>query len=134
VGHPDTRAWIDLKGRYLSITSFRRDGTPVATPVWFVRDGARLLVQTEADSYKVKRIRRDPHVTVAVCNAAGRLRGEPVAGTAELLPATELARAEKLLASKYHVDLMLFKPLWAVQALFGRRRGPSIALAITPKL
>jgi PPOX class probable F420-dependent enzyme len=134
MGHPDTHPWTAIEGRYLSITSFRRDGTPVATPVWFVRDGARLLVQTEANSHKVKRIRRSSQVTVAACNARGRLRGQPVAATAEVLPPADLARAEMLLASKYHVDLMFFKPLRAVQALFGRRPGPSIALAITPKL
>jgi uncharacterized protein len=133
MGHPDTQPWTTIEGRYLSITSFRRNGTPVATPVWFVRDGARLLVQTEADSYKVRRIRANPQVTVAVCNAAGRLRGQPVTATAEVLPAADLVQAEKLLASKYHIDLLFFKPLRAVQALFGRRRGPAVALAITPK-
>jgi len=40
-----------LPGRYLSLTSFRHDGTGVATPVWFVEDGERLLVETDAASY-----------------------------------------------------------------------------------
>jgi PPOX class probable F420-dependent enzyme len=132
MAHPDTRAWTDLEGRYLSITSFRRDGTGVATPVWFVRDGARLLVQTDADSYKVRRIRHNPHVSIAICNAAGRRRGQPVPATATFLPAAELPRAEQLLASKYHLDLLLFTPLRAIQTRLGRRRGPSIGLAITP--
>src|SRR5215218_1336099 len=57
-------------GKYLSLTSFRRDGTGVATPVWFVEAGGRLLVETDASSYKVRRIRRDPRVTVAPCTAA----------------------------------------------------------------
>jgi hypothetical protein len=52
-------------GKYLSLTSFRRDGTGVATPVWFVEADGRLLVETDAGSYdagsyKVRRIRRDP--------------------------------------------------------------------------
>ena len=63
-------------GKYVSLTSYRRDGTAVATPVWFVRQDGRLLVETGAASGKVKRIRRNPAVQVAVC-ARGRLRGRP---------------------------------------------------------
>jgi uncharacterized protein len=47
----------------------------VATPVWFVEADGRLLVETDAGSYKVWRIRRDPRVTIAPCSATGRLRG-----------------------------------------------------------
>jgi PPOX class probable F420-dependent enzyme len=76
--HPDRRqpasvGTLGFAGKYLSITSFKRDGTGVATPVWFVQEAGRLL-QTDANSYKVKRIRRNPHVTVAPCTATGRLR------------------------------------------------------------
>ena len=66
-----------VPGKYLSLTSFRRDGTGVATPVWFVEAGGRLLVETDAASYKVRRIRRNPQVTIAPCTATGRRRGIP---------------------------------------------------------
>jgi hypothetical protein len=47
--------------KYISLTTFKRDGTPVATPVWVVSDdGRRLLVWTAAQTWKVKRLRRDP--------------------------------------------------------------------------
>ena len=75
-----------FRGKYLSLTSFRRDGSGVATPVWFVADNGHLVVETDADSYKVKRIRRDPHVRIAVCDARGRLRGEAVDADARVLP------------------------------------------------
>ena len=65
-----------FRGKYLSLTSFRRDGSGVATPVWFVADNGHLVVETDADSYKVKRIRRDPHVRIALCDARGRVRGD----------------------------------------------------------
>lgn len=133
MGHAAAEAGTGLEGRYLSITSFRRDGTPVATPVWFVRDGARLLVQTDGDSFKMKRIRRNPSVTIAICTARGRVNGPPVAATAEQLPDSEMARAESLLAAKYRVDMLFFKPLRALQAAFGRKSGRPVALAITPK-
>jgi len=51
--------------KYISVTTYRRDGTDVATPVWFVQDGDRLLIRTGVDSGKAKRIRRNPAVLVA---------------------------------------------------------------------
>jgi PPOX class probable F420-dependent enzyme len=121
-------------GRYLSITSFRRDGTGVATPVWFVETGGRLLVETDAASYKVRRIRRDPRVTIAPCTATGRLRGIPVPARAELLPDTEVARVERLMARKYRVDLLFIKPFRALQRALHRNRPPEtpVILELTP--
>jgi PPOX class probable F420-dependent enzyme len=109
-------------GRYLSLTSFRRDGTGVATPVWFVEDGGRLLVETDAASFKVRRIRRDPRVTIAPCTATGRLRGTPVPAWAELLPDADVARVEQLMARKYRVDLLFIKPFRSLQRALHRNR------------
>jgi uncharacterized protein len=121
-------------GKYLSITSFKRDGTGVATPVWFVQEDGRLLVHTDANSGKVKRIRRNPHVTVAPCTATGRLLADPLPAQAELLPNGELGRVEQLMAAKYRIDLVVIKPIRALQAAL-RRGRPSpkpVILAITP--
>jgi uncharacterized protein len=123
-----------VAGKYLSLTSFRRDGTGVATPVWFVEADGRLLVETDADSYKVRRIRRNPRVTIAPCTATGRLRGIPVPARATLLPDTELARVDRLMGDKYRVDLYVIKPLRTLQAALHRRRprGTPVVLEITP--
>ena len=56
---------LNLPGKYLSLTTYRRDGSPVATPVWFVEDEGRLFAITAADSYKAKRLRRSPAAMVA---------------------------------------------------------------------
>ena len=121
-------------GKYLSLTSFRRDGTGVATPVWFVEAGRRLLVETDAASYKVRRIRRDPRVTVVPCTATGRLRGTPVPARAEVLPEAEVPHAERLLARKYRVDLLVVKPFRALQAALHPRRPREtpVILKLTP--
>jgi PPOX class probable F420-dependent enzyme len=95
-------------GRYLSVTSFKRDGTGVATPVWSVSDGKRLFAFTDLHSGKVRRIRRDPRVLVASCRVNGKLRGEPVPARAEVLTATaELERVQKLLIERYKVTYRL---------------------------
>ena len=66
---PDLEALFP--GRYLSVTSYKRDGTGVATPLWFVSDGSRLFALTDLHSAKVRRIRRNPRVLIAPCRADG---------------------------------------------------------------
>jgi uncharacterized protein len=129
----DTRLDERFRGKYLSITSFKRDGTGVATPVWFVVDGERLLVVTDPNSFKAKRIRRNPRVMVAPCSATGRLRGEPVPAQAEFLPEDEMDRVERLIARKYRVDRVLILPIYRlIQRLRGSAVGTEgVALAIT---
>jgi uncharacterized protein len=117
------------RSRYVSLTTYRKDGTPVATPVWHVRDGAALLVVSEAAAGKVKRIRRDGRVVVAVCDFRGRIApGAPSAeGTARLLDEAETRAARTLLARKY---LMSRLGNWLTRAL-RIRRPPVVGIAVT---
>ena len=138
IERPVERPAADLEalfpGRYLSVTSFKRDGTGVATPVWFVSDGSRLYALTDLHSGKVRRIRRNPHVLLAACRADGKLRGEPVPARVEVLTATpELERVRKLLIERYKLSYRL---VMLVYRLGRRVRGQSsvadgAALAIT---
>lgn len=87
--------------KYVLLTTFRKDGTPVATPIWAVRDGADLVVWTVADSWKVKRLRRNPSVLVQACDARGKkTTGPEVAGTGEVFDGGE---AGSKIAKKYGV-------------------------------
>jgi uncharacterized protein len=101
-----------LPGRYLSVTSFKRDGTGIATPLWAVSDGERLFAFTDLNSAKVKRIRRNPHVEVASCWVNGKLRREPVSAHAEVMTdASDLERVRELLLARYKISyrvVMLF--------------------------
>ena len=123
-----------FRGRYLSITSYKRDGRGVATPVWFVQQDGGLLVETDAASGKVKRIRRNPQVRVTVCTASSQLRGEQMLAVAEILPGSETGAVERLIADKYRFDMIIFRPLRFVQARLhlGRPRTPPAILRITP--
>jgi PPOX class probable F420-dependent enzyme len=88
--------------RHISLTTFRRDGTAASTPVWVVSDdGRRLLVWSGAETWKVKRIRRDPRVRVAPSDARGHVRGETVDGTARLLGPEAAELVQRLLRAKY---------------------------------
>ncbi|BCB75749.1 PPOX class F420-dependent oxidoreductase [Phytohabitans flavus] len=89
---------------YVLLTTFRKDGRAVATPVWAVRDGDALAVWSVADAGKVKRIRRSGEVTVAACDIRGNPRGEAVAGHATLTGAAEFNdRIRRLMARKYGI-------------------------------
>jgi uncharacterized protein len=121
-------------GRYLSLTSYRRDGVPVATPVWFVEDNGVLLVQTDAASGKVKRIRRNPSVRVGLCTASGRLLGPQVSGTAMLLDQSATSRVERMIRQKYRLDVIVIGPLWFLKSKLriGKPRTHLVILSITP--
>ncbi|CAL9283473.1 PPOX class F420-dependent oxidoreductase [Streptomyces sp. SudanB182_2057] len=90
-------------GPYLLLTTFRRNGTPVATPVWVVRDGDTLGVWTADDSGKVKRIRRRRDVLVGPCDRRGNPTGPQKPATAEITGADTTARYRYLIARKYGV-------------------------------
>ena len=85
--------------RHISLTSFKRDGTAISTPVWCARDNGSLLVFSEANSWKVRRIRHNSHVRVAPSNARGKLRGPAVDADAAIIEDT--ADVETLLGRKY---------------------------------
>ncbi|MGN9916249.1 PPOX class F420-dependent oxidoreductase [Micromonospora palomenae] len=89
--------------KYVLLTTFRKDGRAVPTPVWAVRDGDTLAVWTAADSGKVKRIRRDGTVTVAPCDVRGRPLGAAVPGHAVLGSPEESRRIRDLIKQKYRL-------------------------------
>ncbi|MFE5828886.1 PPOX class F420-dependent oxidoreductase [Streptomyces sp. NPDC056488] len=91
------------RGRYVSLTTFRKNGTGVATPVWYAVEGAELYAWTRTDSWKVKRLRNDPRVEAAVCDVRGNVPegAARVTGEARLVTGEELRRVRKLLLRKY---------------------------------
>ncbi len=89
---------------FVLLTTFRRTGVPVGTPVWIVRDGGELLVTTGAGSGKVKRLRHTSRVTLTPCDARGRVAdgAETVTATATVDASPEQReRITQALTSKY---------------------------------
>ncbi|MFF3671068.1 PPOX class F420-dependent oxidoreductase [Microtetraspora malaysiensis] len=116
--------------QYVSLVTLRRDGTPVATPVWVMRDGDALVVWTVADSGKVKRIRRNPQVTVAPCDVRGRLRGDAVPARAELLPPEQSDHVRELLMKKY--GLLGRLTIWGSRLRRGRAGTVGVRITLSP--
>ena len=103
---------LHVPGKYLSLTTYRRDGTSVATPVWFAEDGGRLYVVTPARSHKARRLRRNPSATVAPCNARGIVKGDPTPARVAFLPESEFARVDRLMAERYRIRRKLVIPIY----------------------
>ena len=77
--------------------------------MWVARDGDQLLAWTPADAWKVKRIRRDPRVTLRPCGRTGKVRAEQplLAGTAEVITDPgEVTRVESLIKHKYGLEVL----------------------------
>ena len=87
--------------KYVALTTFRKSGAGVATPVWFGEENGKLYVMTRSDMGKTKRIRNNPQVRVAPCTIRGTVTGAEVAATARILPAEEHARARQIINRKY---------------------------------
>ena len=117
--------------KFVSLTTFKRNGDARASPMWIVRDGAELLVWTPADASKVKRVRRDPRVSLTACGRTGNVKaGQPAFdGTAEVItdPAT-VARAESLIKHKYGLE---FRVVTLIETIAARGRKPRVVMRIT---
>jgi PPOX class probable F420-dependent enzyme len=106
------------KARYLLLTTFTKDGRPKSTPIWAAPDGDRLVVITEEKSWKVKRIRHTPRVTIAACDMRGNRRSDAVEATATILDKSETDNVYRAIGRRYGVVGKVFN-------LFSKLRGGS---------
>jgi len=119
------------EARYINLTTFRKNGKPVPTPVWCAVVDGRLVVRTGSRTGKAKRIRANGKAEVAPSDARGRPLGDFVPARAHIIRDPELQRkAEAALAAKYGLQYRL------VGLLNHLRRGPTgetIFLEVIPE-
>ena len=118
--------------RFVSLTTFRRSGEPVPTPVWVLPDGPALVVSTPADAGKLKRLRADPRVTLQPCDRRGHVEpGAPlVTGTAEIIADSAISEAVgRRLAAKYGLEFRIFS---VVEWVLKWGNSDRVVLRITP--
>ncbi|HUI24389.1 MAG TPA: PPOX class F420-dependent oxidoreductase [Nitrososphaerales archaeon] len=83
--------------RYINLESYKKDGTSVMTPVQFIEENGLIYFRTDPGTWKVKRIRRNPHVRIVPSNRSGKPTGVWVDGEArELEGEVEKNHARKL--------------------------------------
>lgn len=127
-----TPTFADLaKSQYLLLTTFTRDGRAKPTPIWAALDkdrGDRLLVITQADSWKVKRIRNTPRVTLATCTTRGQATSEAVEGTAAILDKSHNPAVYDAIGRRYGIVGKVFN---VVSKLRGGMRN-NVGLELKP--
>lgn len=116
--------------KFVSLTTYKKNGDALATPMWVGRDGDHLFVWTPADSAKIKRVRNDPRVTLVPCGRFGKPNNdaEPVAGTAEVItePAT-VRRLAEVIRHKYGLEYWV---VTLIERLAARGEKPRAILRI----
>ncbi len=116
------------KARYVSLTTFTKDGRPKPVPVWIARDGDRAVVITEKNAWKVKRIRNTPRVTLAPCDMRGKVTGEPVEAVATVLDDSQTESVYRAINQRYGIVGRVF-------TFFSKLRGGdkrTVGLEIRP--
>ena len=119
--------------RYLALTTFRRDGRPVVTPVWPATVNGHLYVGTTNETGKVKRLRANPRVRVAPCNANGsRILGDWQEGSARRIEDPALGQAFlAALQRKYGWQFLLVRLIYRMRGVYRNRSLYEIELHST---
>ena len=119
-----------LKGQqFCLLTTFRKDGTQVGTPMWFASEDKTIYMSTTGGSVKVKRMRREPRLKLGPCDSGGRATGPQVEAQGRVLDpeSDEGQRGERLLAQRYGLKRRLL--MWGLR--FAKDKSRAI-LAVTP--
>ncbi|MEI7914652.1 MAG: PPOX class F420-dependent oxidoreductase [Mycobacteriaceae bacterium] len=116
------------RAQYVLLTTFTKDGRAKPTPIWIARDGDRALVITEKNSWKVKRIRNTPRVTLAVCDMRGNVKGDTIEAVATVLDDSETETVYQAINQRYGIVGRIFN-------FFSKLRGGAkrtVGLEIKP--
>ena len=114
--------FIDQK--YLSLETYKRDNTPVQTPVWFVIDNDQLYITTKETTGKVKRLRNNQNARIAVCSMKGDIKSNWVDVGLENIPEeSNVEKIVKLRKKKYGFSARLV-------SMFTSQKGKTMAYSI----
>ena len=110
--------------KYLSLETYRKNGDPVRTPVWFVESNGTLYVRTAESTGKYRRILKNPTVRVAPCDMRGNVKGDWAAGEAKIITGEEEQATYRMLAKKYG---LMYKML----SLAGKKDYVALAIRLS---
>jgi PPOX class probable F420-dependent enzyme len=114
--------------KYILLTTFTKDGRPKPTAIWAAPDGDRLVVITQEKSWKVKRVRNTPRVTIALCDRSGNPKSEAIEATATILDKAHNGAVYDAIGKRYGLVGKTFN-------LFSKLRGGmknNVGLEIKP--
>jgi len=112
-----------LDQKYINLETYKNDGTPIRTPVWFVIDNDLIYVITREETGKVKRIKNNQNVRIVPCSFKGEPKNEWIRGKAEKITDEGSQKAIKLRKKKYGMSARLI-------GLFTSQKGNHIVYSI----
>ena len=117
--------FIDQK--YLSLETYKRDNTPIQTPVWFVTENDRLYITTKETTGKVKRLRNNQNARIAVCSMKGDIKSDWIDVGLEKIPEeSDVEKIVKLRKKKYGFSARLI-------SMFTSQKGKTVAYSIVAR-
>jgi uncharacterized protein len=123
------------RARYILLTTFKRDGTPVSSPVWITGSAGTYEFTTGEKAWKARRLRADARVHVQACNLRGRPlpESDEYTGTGEVLvDPTDVAQTERALTAKYGWQFRATKVSDRLHSMFSRNDPrPVVAIRLT---
>lgn len=120
--------------KYVSLTTYKRDGTAKPLPVWIADlGGGTVGFTTSSSSYKVKRIKNNPAVLIQPSNSKGDPTPgtEVVSATATIAQGAEFERVEKIVKKKYGMQYSGIKAVGKFMKLIGKGSGTDTAVILT---
>jgi uncharacterized protein len=107
----------------ISLETYRKNGKAVRTPVWFIDESEELFIRTDSDTGKVKRIRNNPKVRIALSNMRGTIKGGWIDGTARFADDATVERMQGLMRKKYGL-------MDRLTGLLGRGKSKTVVIAV----
>ena len=109
--------------KYVSLETYKKDNQAVRTPVWFITKDNAIIIVTREHTGKIKRLRNNQRVKLAVCSMKGKVSGPWMSGTAEILDKDKTAELVKLRGRKYGF-------LAKIASVFSGTKGDFVAISI----
>ena len=119
----DDKLSLFLDQKYVNLETYKKDGTPVRTPVWFMIDGDIVYVVTREKTGKVKRLKNNQNIRIVPCSFKGKPESEWIKGIAQNVTGEEAEKAIKLRKKKYGFSARL-------TGLFSSQKGNPIVYSI----
>ncbi len=107
---------------YVSFVSYKKNGSPVATPVWIVPFDGGYAFTSHVEAYKIRRIRNDARVTLSICDRRGKVPADAKVylGSAVILDSDEAKKVEHLINKKYWIGTKLLNVFYAMKKIVGK--------------
>jgi len=119
----DDKLSLFLDQKYVNLETYKKDGTPVRTPVWFMIDNGIIYIMTREKTGKVKRLKNNQNIRIVPCSFAGEPKSEWINGIAQKITGEVEDKAIKLRKKKYGFSAR-------IAGLFTSQKGNPIVYSI----